>query len=1048
MANGANQLTSLGNLFGKKELGLLAVADLLSQDLGGARRDDVPALDRKISPTTLQLFGAELNTRGELFARARFLGRQPFDDPYGTGTPVKLAGSGNLGLLEVGAGFGIDLPESQDKSSQMIKVSGSASADLRYRHYLRCKPSDSVGEALGALVSGSRLPNLLSLDELPAPDEVHQLDTKLAFDLGLGFEAGYKAAGDWAVELAGGLSAPFVFDAQATFKATLGLSVVDRMVLAVGRADLLDPDAVRIRLQREQERKLTFGATFSLDLHYDFGTGLAPLFEEMVDQVPVPRLVRTAREVTDLVASKSWDLVREKLTGEVAEVLDDLLNEIAGELTGGDKNWRQWLAGDEKLESLQARLKQVVEAYDGLDAEIQGLWERLLSETEVGEGSRFRGWLEEVSKLASPSFKLEDLLSGEARDWVEAVEALTGTSLEEMVVGGSWKKTLEEAGEKAQRALDALKALDAAPGKALGLIQSFAEKTGIEETVKVLRSVDTPEKLQQRVSKRIQRLAERMVGKAVGEIDADDLLAIRAWAGKVQKALAAPDAFKKKVKDKLQELKIDYSLSLSFEIERVSRSTSLLDVEVSGSPAHQQLRRNLGNALGKGDAAALLRTLVAGGGVVDRDADDPDEDARQANDPPAFRIRECAFTSERIRTSAQTAVFSLIGCGGLFKSNERGVTRRLEQSAVRIEDLGAGNYLRRGRYSAAFQRGERIQASSKDPSGEGTVSLATESSIRLVTEEKGGGLELDNAYDADASDPEVKRSLRLTFVWDDDSITKMEIVGLSKILSDLGFQPASQDVTSLQDVLKPGHELRFALEIRFPEEAVTEWLSGMRADPSSWNLAYLNACYRWAEEDFVERGDVAPNLTLGEVLAAMFPDEEFREQWLSAPDNFFTLVPTVKVKTGGGAGPTVTVPLRPLGKGLTPTGLMVYWILVKRGKGLKAVPDLADAWQEALDQRTPDAYRALSRQFVRAWKKASVHTMRWPNSMFSLWLWIAGLNVVAPDLLNQARGLASLRWRSPAGPGEVAWSGPEFWTLPDGVPDLRKRQVLPIADAG
>jgi hypothetical protein len=1046
MANESNQRVSLGHLFEKEELELLAVADLLSQKLGKASRDDLPALDRKLSPTTLPLLGAELKTSGELFARARFLGEKPLDDPYGTGTPVELAGSGNLGLLELGADFGVDLPKGEDDASQRLKVSGSASGDVRYRHYLRCKPGDEVGKALRDLVTGSRLPNLLNLAELPAPDEVHRLDTKLAFDVGLAAEAGYKTAGEWAVRFAGGLSAPFVFDAKATFKASLGLSIVDRMVLAVGRADLIDPDTVRIRLQRAQERKLSFGATFMLDLHYDFGTGLAHLFEEMVDQVAVPRLVRTAREVTDLLASGDWDEVREKLTGEVAEVLDDLLDAAAGELTGGDEDWRTWLAGDEKLQGLQQRLRQVVDAYDGLEAEIQGLWERLLSAAELGQGSKFRSWLEDAARLASPDFELEDLLSGEARNWVDAIEALSGVSLEEMVSGGAWKQTVQETGEQAERAL---KALDAVPPKALKLIQDFAKETGIERTVEVLRGLDSPEALQQTVSRRIQRLAERMVGKAVAEIDADDLEAIQAWAGKVQAALAAPAELKKEIKGRLEQLELDYSLSISFEIERVSRTTSLLDVEVSGHEAHRRLRRKLGNALGRGDAAALLETLVSGGGVADPDADDPEEDAHEADESPPFRIRECAFTSERIRTSAQTVVFNLIGCGRLVKSNERGITRRLEQSVVRIEDAGGGSYVRRGRYSAGFQRGERITASTKDPSGERTVTLSTEASIWLVTEEKGGGLDLEKKYDADVSGPDVERSLRLSFVWDDASITKREVTGLSKILSDLGFQPVSPDVTLLEDVLKPGHELRFALEIRFPEQAVGEWLAGLKEkDQDSWNLAFLNASYRWAAENFVERGDVVANLSLGEMLTLLFQSPQFRKEWLSAPDNFFTLLPAIKVKTGGGTGPTVTVPLRPLGSGLTQAGALVYWILVKRGRGFAAVEPLADAWQAALAQRTPKAYRKLSGQFVRAWKKASVHTMRWPNSTFCLWLWIAGLNVVAPKLLQEARGLATLRWRTSAAQPDAPWSEPEFWTLPSGIPNLLARKVLPIKDAG
>lgn len=1044
----ANDRQSLGNLFGNDALELFSQAEAIAgETVGSGARSDLPAFDRQASGGQVQILDRPFAAQGTVHAQVSFLGAGTKTDAFGSGVPVSLGGNGNPGVLDVSASFGLSTNVADNPVGMALTASAGASGTFRYRHYLPCDPGEPLPVGLGRLVGGSRMPNLVELGDLPALGEVHRLDTTLGLDLGLDFQAGYDTQQSIALDFAEGLSVPFKFDLDATFKAAFGLSLRDRMVIAVGRAGLLGEDGVRIRIQRENERKLSFGTTFALDLHYDLGTGLAQLFEEAVDQVPVPRLVRTAENVIAVVASGNWDTIRARATGEVAEVLDDLLSQVSGVVTG-DGNWREWLAEDPRVAELTGFLSQVVTFYGGLDGRVQGLWDRLLSKADLGQDSKVRAWLTQLSRLSAADFRLEDLLSGEARQWVDAVEALTGKSLEEMVAGGEVESAVKEAGTLATEGLDLL---TDTPSDVLAKIHAFAQATGIEKTVGILAELDSPQKLQQDVSTRIQALASKLVGKAVDRIDAADLAKVQGWAGKVQEYLPDPTKEGTKAFDlaqtiqkHLRELKLDYGLSIAFEIERVSRSTSLLDVELAGDDSRRPFRRKVAEALRGGKVKDLLAALAGGSGLVDQGTDDPEKDAAEADRAPDFLLRECAFTSERVRSSALTVVFDLAGLGRVFSGKENGYTRRTEQTTVRIEDRriadpsvaedDVGRFVRTGRYAAGFQRGER------------TTDLTTESSIWLVSEEKGTGLELDAAYGASEDDSAVDRSLRLAFTWEDEAAAENEIGGLAKLLSDLGFQPASGTVLSPREVLERGRSVRFGFEIRFAQEAVTKWLGGMSSEEASWNLAFLNACYRWLAEGFVTRGDIAAGgLTLGDTLSLLVQTPEFRQEWLSAPDNFFTEVRNVRIETASAGSVTV-----PLGSPTEPTQVtgIVQWILVKRGRGLGAVPPLGDAWQAALAQRTPAAYRELSAQLVRTWKKAAVHTLRWPNSMFCSWLWIAGLNVVAPELLAGATGLASLRWRTSAAQGAATWSDPEFWTLPDGIPNLLDRKVLPIEDAG
>lgn len=1043
----------LGRLFDNDEL-LIWLKDTtgLGQSLGSGAWDDLPSLDRSTEGTTVQLFDQPFTARGNVSARARYLGVGAEVDAFGDGVEAVLRAGANPGVLDVGAGFGLDteLPLHAQAGIQLTARAG-LSGNFRYRHYLPATPGDDRLAVLKALVGGSRLPNLLDLASAPEPGEVQRLDLRLGVDLGLDFKAGYQTQTDVTRELGDGLSLAFRTDLSAAVGAALGLSLFDDMVLAVGRAGQIEDGWIRIRLQRRHQRKLTFGTTFSLDLGYDLGTSLAQLFEEAVGQLPIPRLVKTAETVTRTLADapeNNWDTVKARLTGEMEEVLDELVGEVLG-LATGDDDWRNWLATDPRIRKVVDFSREVVATYDGLDARVQSLWERILSKTDLGTGSQIRGWLQELAGLADGGFQIEDLITGDAGKWIEAVESLTGSSLEDLVLDGNLGDALREVSSLAQKALAFL---DDAPGDAVAKIREFAEKTGIRASVDVLRKLQSTHSLETEVSSRLQKLAGRLVGKAWDKLTQADLQKVSGWAEKVYKLLPDPNAdgteaakLKGRIATRLRQLKLDYGLSVSFELERVSRSTALLDVELDPGAEHAGFRRDVADALRFGRARQLFSVLADATDMVD---DGSSRAEPKELPPPPFLIRESAFTSERIRSSAVSTVFRLIGLGRMLAGRESGFTRRIEQSAIHAVDLRAGDpgvpanrrFRREGRYTAAFQRGDR------------TADLATEAAIWLVCEDAdAAGAKLRGLEDAFAGG-EATRSLRLSFSWEDSSAKEREIEALSELVGQLGFQPVAAGQTTPEAALEQGRAVRLALEIRFGADAIQRFLAGYAAAGAEtpWNRAYLATAHRWLAEPFVTRDRLPVAATntrnLGEVLSKLITTPEFRRNWTSVGGFFAALGgKTVELPFPGG-----TVPV-PIGRQNDPSLVTgVLWALIARRKaGLEAVGGpLAGSWTTALGARTPEGYRQLSRVFADSWRKASVHTLRWPNSMFCLWLWLAGLNALDPALLQTATGIATLRWRpgtadpgtNPPAPGGNGgdgagpeWSEPLVWTLRKGV---------------
>lgn len=1003
---------------------------------------------------SLNVFNQTFTGSGSAGASAVMLGKSEIDI-FGTGVKTRL-GDDNTGKLEFFASFGLETSQSFLNNGKGVSVSGSlgAAGHVRYTHYRPLKRELTRLQALRSLAKSSCLPHHLDLSKNLQVGEVHRLDAKLDLDFGLEAKFGYEFAGDTALELAGDISTPLKFDIEAALKASLGLSMFEHMTLTVARAGQLDPenDWIRLRLQRQNERKLSFGATFALDLEYDFGHGLLQLFEEALDQVPIPRLVTMASEVTSRLATEDWKTVKSQLGDTVTDTITDYLD---------DTGWRELAASNDKIKKLIRTSREIVKAYDGLDDRVASLWDRFLTEANLEQNSKIRKRLAELSKLPDADLALSELLAGKGSKWLLALEILSGRSLEQMVLAGDLQDEVQRVAVLAQQALDFI---DGTPQNVLDDIQDFAERTGIEKAIETLRGFQNVEALQATVSARVQDVAERIAGKALDQIDAADFRKIQKFAGRVLEWIPDPHTEGTKahklvrdLKKHLEEVRVEYGLSISLEIERVTRKTALLDIELNprNTKKFKKLRHSLSEAVRFGDARGAYEQLAGAVDLVEtEDPDVSDQQEADLKDVP-FLLRESAFTSERIRSTAVSIVFDLVGLGKVFHGKSSAFTRRTEQKTIRVVDRlvtepsklksprhkDPERFHRAARYAAGFQRGSRAG------------DLTAETALWLVSEDQGSGLKLNKPYNLGDSKRFLRASLSL-----ESPGKKNELEAITVLLHQLGYEAVTASGGTAGDteldlegfIVDPsrliGKQTRFTIDLQFPIASLRAFLK-LEKDETAWNRAFINAAHRWAAEGFVspETHGLSHFGSNGEVLQEIYKSNLFLDHWHSVGGFFGSgevmdakrFKVKVRNKVDG-------IEIGRQGKPKPLTGFLIS-TMTRRKQGYDAIKDLA---QESLKARNDKAYSQLSRQFVRTANRSIVRTMRWPNPSFSLWLWISGLVFTDPTALEKARGLATLRWRDSANDheGEPKWQGPAVWTV-DGIPPTFVPSVFPIQDA-
>jgi hypothetical protein len=849
-----------------------------------------------------------------------------------------------------------------------------ASGEIEVRHLLPVPATQSRLTAFKNVITGASLPQRVDFTKLVA-GEVHELNALVSLDLGAKLAAG--GDGSFVGDLFQGLSSEVRFHVQYSVEASLSLSLYERMTITTGKALLIDPQRVRIRIERESTRQLTLGATFSLQLQYDLTAGLESLLDHALDLLPFPRAMATlqkVRAIADEVANSDWDQIKAKLTTMAEDEVTDLL---------GDAGWLDWVSGSNEVKSFLNLSRKAVEAYNGLDGRLVSLWDRLLGRTGLEEGSKTRELLEKLKAL-DPQHP-EELLNPGTRQLIEAVETLSGQSLEEILLSSGASKALQEVHDLATQALAFL---NDAPQELFAKIDAFGARTGIKKAVEWLGANATSvDQIKNAATAQVQKLVVNLAGKALDQISAQDVAKIRQWAQRIATVLAAPQQFEDKLRSRIAKLKGQAGFSVAVELDRLSRTTAVLDLEFD--PADGDTLAAV-RKIGQSDLAAVLRDLPAG-------QQDPD-----AAETFPYQIRECVFTSRRVRTSAVNLFFSFFG----WTKSRR---QQIEEVTVEVKQVG-GALTREAVYG-----GGAVLTSESD-------GITASGETWLTTSARGTGGDLTAPYASIEG-----RELRLTYAREDTKSTPEELDNLGILLNNLGFNALPpQHPRSL--VLGTGDAAgsqpaatRFSIDLRLPETAVTAFWGdfGNAAEESRWTFDVLNALYRWFGErlitDEVQAGGAMR--PTGVVLSRSLQAAAIRDAWIQGKEPLDTLAKnaTVNLILDGHAVPVRLAVQKPSGDADWKTLVVLPISRSHHGNALKPLRDTTRLLAKSDQSLRPDDLAALSRSAGRALLACQPSPAFWSNPMLGTWLVISRLSRRAPDALRQASGLATLRWKDASG---------------------------------
>lgn len=904
-------------------------------------------------------------------------------DVFDTGELHSAAENRSLAVLDLRGSFDVQTATFQPESSLVLDGRAAASGEVRYRHWLPVSNDQQRLSALKRVVTGSRLPQLLTLANL-APGEVHRLDTRLKLGFGLELRRGNELSIDEMLEPFRELDLRLQAHVQFSIEASLGWSFYDEMSLTIGRACTLhkDPHWVRIRLDRQQRRRLTIGARFDLDLRYDLATSLESIFNRALNLLPGDEMLDTFREINRLVKDGDWSDVQARLNERAADLLSEYL-----ESTG----WRDWLKNSKEVEDLLALSNQVVDLFGDLDERLRDGWADVLATSHLSPDSKIVQTLEKLAALDLANFSLTDLLSEDWRDTIAVFELFTGQELESLLLANN--QVLEQAVQRAKSlASQALAVLRQAPDRFLTRLRQISAANHVLSVADFLSAnATTPEALEQAIENavrpRIRRLVERLTGKAFAEIDLADLARIQRWAQKIDQLFTTQESWEARIRREIERLRGEVGFAVGLEFDRLTESSALLDFEIH--PTHTAIHRMVEETLPAGDARRIISRLA------EIDAD---------NDQPDFQIREAVFFHRRVRTT--TLWVSFFG-------RQQSENRRLSESTIRVLPGTDGQARRQATYDGAFLRSEATQDA-----------LAWEAGAILHSEAAGSGYDLTQPYDT------CKHALHLTFTRHDAKTFETELDALDALLGNLGFrQPFDEP---LRDQTPAHVETRFSLELALPELAIEAFVSDLNHQSSEdrWNLDVLGAAHRWYQEGLMQRVpiDFHP-FRLGLVLAELLHTPDFRRHWQPDVQTLETWArrASVPVNVQGKVFPctlfTGTVERR-----WRSDFVSLRDLSARRRPGMTAARDLRRALLAVKDRR-PATLERLHRQAAARFQR--MQAVLWPNPMYLWWLMLARISRLSPDALREVQGFAALRYRSDT---QAEWSIPRFWPLRDGLP--------------
>lgn len=868
----------------------------------------------------------------------------------------------------------------------------NAAAEVSYRHLLALPEGERRLAALTALVGRSQIPPLVDFAAL-GDGEVHQWNAQLSLALGAELTIGREIA--FKHDLFPGLAPEVSIDFQFAFKASVGASLYERMRWTVGRGqDLtLRPGWVRLRAERESRRRLTLGAQLALDIENNLGEVLEALLNRALALAPVEEAMAALADLdarAALVEGGKWEEIETALGKAAAERLQEFLAPV--------------LESSPEIKKVTARAGEVVRAWQGLGETLQSFWSGMLNRGEGADGrAKLRGRLEKIAALPDDPAALLADGGDDVAGWILLLETLSGRSLEEIWLAGGGGRLLAGAKAEAKRALAFLDKLESLPDTVLG---GFAERLGIAGALQWIEDNATSvEKLQAAATSRLQKLIEKLLHKAFAAIDEGDRQKLQEWAGKLRRILAAPKAIEAEIRKAFQAIQSEVGFNLAVEIDRSSRKTALLDLEFDPQAAEN---RALAQAI-RGFAAGTFARALAALPVP--------EDKKLGEEPvdPPFLLRECAFTSERLRTG--TASFFSTLLGGAKNVRQRRISTALAVDGRTLD--------REATYAGSFLRSAEITL---EKSGRKSTSTFA-SSIGWIATVRGRGPRLTDPFEAGSAE----HRLRLTISREDDATLPEELAALRRLLDDLGFTggtPAG---------LAENRATRFALAIELDGAALTGFL-GDGSFGADWDLDWRNAARRWYDEALVPdtaREFDLPDLKRGSVLAGLVATEDFRGSWtrsvaeLEGSDGWRRPIAVVLPE----GGPIqVTLVRGTVGPGVTWGNFNTVRDLVVRRKSSqrhfqaagRALAPLAQTTPTA-EALTPRAFEGFAESFAKAGEALSPGF--WKSPAFALWLALSRVARSAPASLATARGIASLRHFDEA---EREWSAPQTFTLDPG----------------
>ena len=957
----------------------------------------------------IEVFDQPLTLGGDVSATASILAANAqVDDPFGSGDTLSAPGGTSFASFQLDANAHLSGQASPSIKGASLNLKATAGGGISYRHLLPVSQTETRLDALKAVLQGVELPSLVQFKDL-APGASHSATAKAQLDFNADFSAGTSAQKTLQTTLFDGVSVQAQVQGSASISAALGMSLYDTMVFTVGRGSGAD-DWYRLRLDKLNKRSLSLSSTLQLQVDYDFGSSLISILENALNQVPIPPLLTTLQEVNGLLASGDWTTVQSKISAQGTEILNEWLD-----TTG----WKDWVAGSPEVAQFIELSNKVVNAFNSLDARVQSLWSQLLGKADLGPGSKLRQALEKLAAIDPSNVTVMESLTdnNDVNEVLSLVQHLTGETLDDILLDSipGAQDTLRQAVGYAQQAVQFL---TNTPQDVLDKIHDFANRAGITQTVQFLAANGTSTaSIEAYVSNRIAKLVETLVGKAWNKISASDLQKVQSWAQKLQPILETPNTVRTElentVKGALQKLIGQAGFTATLSIDFESTRSALLDIEID--PKERKFQRRIEKAMEDGSVQEILDRLVEADFAL-VSADDDSDDAKKEAKPLPFRIRECVFTSRRVRSRS----FGLSFHGFGISINRQGIVQRIEEARTEILSAsGAGQAVRQGTYSAGFTRRDVLDASSN------------ETAIWLESTAQGSGLDFSKAY---GGKPQPK--LRLVYTREDTKATADELTAMSQLLEGFGFEP--QGV--IEQKVPEGWTTQLSVSLSFIDkngEALEALVQGT-GNASGWNPDFLDANRAWLTRSIDNRFLVnRPDVSWGNYLEALTRTDVFQENWTSGTFPFLRAASSrwgnVPVTSKSGAMRQVPVKWTTepnVDKPNMELGLLYGSLLPKRAKGVAAKQRTLQAWQTLQGGHNDANYRALSRRFVDGCLRSAVYGPTWPSSMSILWLTLERIERRQRELLENARGVALLRFRAD---NNEDWQDPLRWTLAHGV---------------